>query len=83
VISVASQGAAGSVPATTPAAATPTGSAAKKSGKGPSSASLPAGVGQTPSKPAPPAVLQNLRTGGSGQSYEQKSKSLPNVVSTG
>jgi hypothetical protein len=40
------------------------------------------GVGATPSKPAPPAVLKNLRTG-SGQSYEQKSKNLPNVVSTG
>jgi hypothetical protein len=41
-----------------------------------------AGVGATPSKPAPPTVLKNLRTG-SGQSYEQKSKNLPNVVSTG
>jgi hypothetical protein len=40
------------------------------------------GVGATPSKPAPPTVLKNLRTG-SGQSYEQKSKNLPNVVSTG
>lgn len=41
-----------------------------------------AGVGATPGKPAPPTVLKNLRTG-SGQSYEQKSKNLPNVVSTG
>ena len=41
-----------------------------------------AGVGATPSKPAPPTVLKNLRTG-SGGSYEQKSKNLPNVVSTG
>jgi hypothetical protein len=40
------------------------------------------GVGATPSKPAPPTVLKNLRTGG-GQSYEQKSKNLPDVVSTG
>ena len=40
------------------------------------------GVGAIPSKPAPPTVLKNLRTG-SGQSYEQKSKNLPNVVSTG
>jgi hypothetical protein len=40
------------------------------------------GVGATPGKPAPPTVLKNLRTG-SGQSYEQKSKNLPNVVSTG
>jgi hypothetical protein len=41
-----------------------------------------AGVGATPGKPAPPTVLKNLRTG-SGQSYEQKSKNLPDVVSTG
>ncbi len=41
-----------------------------------------AGVGAVPSKPAPPSVLKNLRTG-SGGSYEQKSKNLPNVVSTG
>ena len=40
------------------------------------------GVGSVPSKPAPPSVLKNLRTG-SGGSYEQKSKNLPNVVSTG
>lgn len=40
------------------------------------------GVGATPGKPAPPTVLKNLRTG-SGGSYEQKSKNLPNVVSTG
>jgi hypothetical protein len=40
------------------------------------------GVGSSPSKPAPPTVLKNLR-GGSGQNYEQKSKNLPNVVSTG
>jgi hypothetical protein len=40
------------------------------------------GVGSSPSKPAPPTVLKNLRTG-SGQNYEQKSKNLPNVVSTG
>jgi hypothetical protein len=41
------------------------------------------GVGSTPSKPAPATVLKNLHTGGSGQSYEQKSKNLPNVVETG
>jgi hypothetical protein len=40
------------------------------------------GVGSSPSKPAPPTVLKNLH-GGSGQNYEQKSKNLPNVVSTG
>jgi hypothetical protein len=36
-----------------------------------------------PSKPAPPSVLKSLHTGGSGGSYEQKSKNLPNVVETG
>lgn len=35
------------------------------------------------SKPAPPSTAANLRSGGSGQSYEQRSKKLPNVVSTG
>jgi hypothetical protein len=40
-------------------------------------------VGSSITKPAPPSAAQNLRSGGSGQSYEQRSKSLPNVVSTG
>ncbi len=40
------------------------------------------GVGESPSKPAPPTVLKSLRSKGGG-SYEQKSKNLPNVVSTG
>jgi hypothetical protein len=57
------------------AAAAAGAAAAKHKAKG-------SGVGATPSKPAPPTVLKNLRTG-SGQSYEQKSKKLPNVVSTG
>lgn len=35
------------------------------------------------SKPAPPSTAANLRSGGSGQSYEQRSKKLPDVVSTG
>jgi hypothetical protein len=79
VISVASPGAGTSVPTTsTPSSTTPPAqSPAHKPGKSSS------GVGSTPGKPAPPATLQNLRTGGSGQSYEQKSKNLPNVVSTG
>jgi hypothetical protein len=58
----------------------------KVSNSAQSSAASPSGsesgVGQTPSKPAPPTVLNNLRKGGGG-SYEQKSKNLPNVVSTG
>ena len=57
------------------AAAATAGAAAKHKAK-------ETGVGATPSKPAPPTVLKNLRTG-SGGSYEQKSKNLPNVVSTG
>jgi hypothetical protein len=70
-------GGAGSGAATTPSASTPTHSAAPQQSK-PSAT----GVGAVPSKPAPPSVIQNLRKGG-GQSYEQKSKNLPNVVSTG
>jgi hypothetical protein len=85
VISVASPGAgatgatgsAGGA-ATTPTTSTPSNAAPPKQSK-PSGS----GVGAVPSKPAPPTALKNLRTGGSGQSYEQKSKNLPNVVSTG
>ena len=40
------------------------------------------GVGQTPGKPAPPSVAEKLK-GSHGGSYEQKSKNLPNVISTG
>jgi len=38
--------------------------------------------GSSITKPAPPSAAKNLRSGGSGQSYEQKSKNLPNVVGT-
>lgn len=38
--------------------------------------------GSSINKPAPPSAAKNLRSGGSGQSYEQRSKSLPNVVGT-
>lgn len=54
----------------------------KQGGKGGGGAGGSSGVGSSPGKPAPSTVLKNLRTG-SGQSYEQKSKNLPNVVSTG
>ncbi len=40
------------------------------------------GVGETPSKPAPPSVLNNLHSS-KGKSYEEKSKNLPDVVETG
>lgn len=83
VISVASPGAAGGATTTTPpVGATPTPSKAAAH-KGANTSTTPSGTGSSPSKPAPPTVLNNLRTGGSGQSYEQKSKNLPNVVSTG
>lgn len=42
----------------------------------------PAGTGNSLNKPAPPSTLKNLRKGGNGQSYEQRSKNLPNVVGT-
>lgn len=39
-------------------------------------------VGASEEHPAPPSVLKNLEKKGGG-SYEQKSKNLPNVISTG
>jgi hypothetical protein len=63
---------------TTPATPVPS-TTPKKSTK----AKEPAASGSSITKPAPPSAAQNLRSGGSGQSYEQKSKNLPNVVSTG
>jgi hypothetical protein len=39
------------------------------------------GVGNSLSKPAPPTVLESKPV--KGQSFEQKSKNLPNVISTG
>ncbi len=81
-VPAAATGAAGTT--TTPT--TPEASSAAKAGAaaaaGAKHKAKESGVGATPSKPAPPTVLKNLRTG-SGQSYEQKSKNLPNVVSTG
>jgi hypothetical protein len=40
------------------------------------------GVGESIQKPAPPSVLKNEKSK-SGGSFEQKSKNLPNVISTG
>jgi hypothetical protein len=84
----ASTGAAGT--ATTPS--TPEASASTKAAAAAAAASAakhkakseapPPGTGSSLSKPAPPSVVEHER-GGSGQSYEQKSKNLPNVVSTG
>ncbi len=65
--------------AKTGAAAAAGAAAAKHKAK---SEAAPAGTGSSLNKPAPPSVVEHER-GGSGQSYEQKSKNLPNVVSTG
>jgi hypothetical protein len=65
---------------TTTAPAVPIPPATTKHG---AKAKEPAGTGSSITKPAPPSAAQNLRSGGNGQSYEQKSKNLPNVVSTG
>jgi hypothetical protein len=40
------------------------------------------GAGSSVSHPAPPSVLESLK-GAKGKSYEEKSKALPDVVSTG
>jgi hypothetical protein len=70
-------------PAETPATKTGAGSSPAAKRKAKEAASGSSGVGATPSKPAPATILKSLRTGGNGQSYEQKSKNLPNVVETG
>ena len=80
----AAAGAAGSssTAPTTPTATTPETPAAGASKKKEAKAKEATGSGSSITKPAPPSAAKNLR-GGTGQSYEQKSKSLPNVVSTG
>jgi hypothetical protein len=65
--------------ATTPTTTTGSGSSTAK----PKTKALAPGVGSVPSKPAPPSVLKNLRKKSNGESFEQKSKNLPNVVETG
>jgi hypothetical protein len=79
-------GTTGTGAATTPTTTAPEEAAAsaKKNGSSSSAekaskAKLAPGVGSVPSKPAPPTVLKNLHKK-SGESYEQKSKNLPNVV---
>jgi hypothetical protein len=84
VISVAAP-LAGAGAATTPA--TPSASSTPKTPKGVAHGAgkgEASGVGNSISKPAPPTAAQELRSkNGSGQSFEQKSKNLPNVISTG
>ena len=41
------------------------------------------GSGSNIEHPAPPSVLPGPKSGGSGKSYEERSKNLPNVVETG
>jgi hypothetical protein len=81
VISVG--GAAGPATPTTPTATTeaPATSAPAKKKEAAKAKESSSGSGNSISKPAPPSAAKNLR-GGSGQSYEQKSKNLPNVVGT-
>jgi hypothetical protein len=58
---------------------------AAKSSSGSTSSKTPAaksGVGSSESHPAPPSVIENLHKH-KGKSYEEESKNLPNVVSTG
>jgi hypothetical protein len=58
-------------------------SGAAGSGSGPSSTGAGASGGaSSPSHPAPPASINALK-GAKGKNYEEKSKSLPNVVETG
>jgi len=79
-------GAAATTTPTTPEAASKTGSstskgaAAKKGAAG--AAESKSSVGASESHPAPPTVLKNLSTK-KGKNYEQESKNLPNVISTG
>ncbi|HMD52282.1 MAG TPA: SPOR domain-containing protein, partial [Solirubrobacteraceae bacterium] len=51
-------------------------------GSGSSSEGSSGGVGSSEAHPAPPTVLESLK-GTKGKSYEERSKALPNVVSTG
>jgi hypothetical protein len=54
---------------------------ASRGGGGTGSAGGSGGVGSSLSKPAPPSVLPSSQK--KGKSYEQESKNLPNVISTG
>jgi hypothetical protein len=67
-------------PATTPTTETPAAASKKKKE---AKVKQPAGSGSSITKPAPATVLKTLHKGENGQSYEQKSKNLPDVVTTG
>jgi hypothetical protein len=58
------------------------------SGSGATAPATSNGVGSSPSHPAPPSVVERLgspngKGGKSGKSYEEESKNLPDVISTG
>jgi hypothetical protein len=80
----AGAGAVGTSTPTAPEAASKAGSSASKgAAKGAAGAAgSKSGVGASESHPAPPTVLKNLATK-KGKNYEQESKNLPNVISTG
>lgn len=81
VISVGGSGGTAPTPTTsTPSTETPASTTPKK--KEAPKAKESSALGSSITKPAPPSAAKNLRSGGSGQSYEQRSKSLPNVVGT-
>ncbi len=65
-------------PTKTPETPAKGGSAASKS----SATKGASGAGSSEAHPAPPTVVQNLAKK-KGKSYEQESKNLPNVISTG
>lgn len=67
---------------TTSTESSESGSASSKQGKGHHKGAGSKQAGSSPGRPAPPSVLTNLHKSGGG-SYEQKSKNLPNVISTG
>lgn len=58
------------------------GSGSSASSSNEPASSSPGGVGTSENKPAPPSVLEGLKKT-KGKSYEEKSKNLPDVVSTG
>ncbi len=57
------------------------GSASSSTSAGEGSSKIPTGSGSSIDKPAPPSVLEGESK--KGKSYEEKSKNLPDVVSTG
>jgi hypothetical protein len=79
----AGAGTATSSPTATTPSETPAAAKAKEAKAAESKAKEAKGSGNSISKPAPPTVLKSANSHESRQSFEQKSKSLPNVVSTG